>query len=690
MPRVSRWTRPLLGAALVPFVAIAAACTDRALPTAARPGAFRANAAPLGVPQLVGSALDTTKCVDIAGASQANGARATLSPCNGGPNQQLTFTAAGELRVYGDRCLDVNFAGGPQGVDGDYVQIWTCQGQYNQRWQLTPGGQIVDGNGRCLDVPGGNTATGTALIVWTCNGGPNQRWVLRSAAGADFAPVDSRAELPRVLLDTRVPAVTGRRIDVRAGDQLQAALDAAQPGDEVVIAPGTAFVGNFRLKAKPGTDTTRWITVRSGGTLPAPGTRVGPGDAAQMPKLLAQNNFQPALQTEPGAQGWRITGLEFAPDVGTTYNPSLVTLGADGPDQAEASQVPSRIVLDRVYIHGHDQFDLQRCLVLNSAASAVIDSYLTQCRSKLQESDGIHAYNAPGPYKIVNNYIAGGHIGIFFGGDDPSLPGAVPADIEIRRNHITRPADWEGRYELKNLLEFKSGRRALIEANVFENNWRTLNGQGGFAFVIKAANPYGDCPHCSTEDVTIRYNLVRNTAQGFQIAEGGLPVDRLTIAHNVITGVREADGHMYEITGAPTDVTIANNSGLAGFDRSNVSFATQDIPLPSFVFRNNVAGGRFTLKVNAGGVGPAALEKMQIPAAQVSGNGFLLSDPSDWWTVPPGNASVASLPEIGFESYAAGNLALLQSSPFIAIGTGGSRPGADVAAVNRMTQGVVR
>ena len=46
-----------------------------------------------------------------------------------------------------------------------------------------------------------------------------------------------------------------------------------------------------------------------------------------------------------------------------------------------------------------------------------------------------------------------------FGGADPSIRDLVPSDITIRGNHITRPLEWKGKWQVKNLLETKSVRR---------------------------------------------------------------------------------------------------------------------------------------------------------------------------------------------------------------------------------------
>ncbi|MFG1679328.1 ThuA domain-containing protein [Nonomuraea sp. NPDC049269] len=111
------------------------------------------------------------RCLDVSG-SQANGAQAQIWDCNGQANQQWTSTGSGELRVNGNKCLDVNGAGT---ADGTAVIIWDCNGQNNQKWRLNADGTITAvGANKCLDVSG--TANGTKARIWTCNGGTNQRW----------------------------------------------------------------------------------------------------------------------------------------------------------------------------------------------------------------------------------------------------------------------------------------------------------------------------------------------------------------------------------------------------------------------------------------------------------------------------------------------------------------------------------
>src|SRR5260221_754425 len=75
---------------------------------------------------------------------------------------------------------------------------------------------------------------------------------LCAAAGAQPSGEAAVAALPRVLLDTRMPLVQGRSWTVGPRDNLQTALNRAQPGDESVLQAGATYVGGFALPLKTG------------------------------------------------------------------------------------------------------------------------------------------------------------------------------------------------------------------------------------------------------------------------------------------------------------------------------------------------------------------------------------------------------------------------------------------------------
>jgi alpha-galactosidase len=121
------------------------------------------------------------RCLDAYDNETTPGTKIEIWDCEGTSNQAVTFTSAGELRLYGGtQCLD---AYDNQTSPGTKVELWSCDGGANQKWQLNPDGTVTGTqSGLCLDVTGGDqpagNANGTALELWNCNGGANQQWSL--------------------------------------------------------------------------------------------------------------------------------------------------------------------------------------------------------------------------------------------------------------------------------------------------------------------------------------------------------------------------------------------------------------------------------------------------------------------------------------------------------------------------------
>ncbi|MBU6534660.1 endo-1,4-beta-xylanase [Streptomyces mayonensis] len=114
------------------------------------------------------------RCLDVPDTSTADGTQLQLWDCHGGTNQQWEQTDAGELRVYGDKCLDAAGTG-----NGSRVQIYGCHGGDNQKWRVGSDGSVVGvQSGLCLDAVGAGTANGTQIQLYSCTNGSNQRWTL--------------------------------------------------------------------------------------------------------------------------------------------------------------------------------------------------------------------------------------------------------------------------------------------------------------------------------------------------------------------------------------------------------------------------------------------------------------------------------------------------------------------------------
>lgn len=110
------------------------------------------------------------RCLDVDNASTAAGAGTLIWDCQTAANQLWTTWDNGEIRVFGDKCLD-------GATSGARVLSRPCTGQDNQKWTLNQDGSVRNVRaGLCLDAEGGGTANGTHTILWTCNGQQNQRW----------------------------------------------------------------------------------------------------------------------------------------------------------------------------------------------------------------------------------------------------------------------------------------------------------------------------------------------------------------------------------------------------------------------------------------------------------------------------------------------------------------------------------
>ena len=515
--------------------------------------------------------------------------------------------------------------------------------------------------------------------------------LVAAISGAATAP-------PRVFLEVHPSSIqtTGRVHIVESGKNLQAALDDARPGDELVLTAGERYVGNFVLPKKQGAG---WITLRSSAMdrLPGDGTRVRPAHAASMPKLIAPNN-QPALAAATGAGFYRVVGVEIAPAEDVTYHYGLVGLGGE---HTNATQIPHDFIFDRVYVHGHSRTALKRGITLNSATTVIANSYIADSHVAGQDAQAVGGWNGPGPYKLINNYLEGSGENLMFGGADARVPDLVPSDIEIRGNHFYKPLTWRKEeptfagtaWTVKNLLELKSARRVWIEGNVLENCW--VHGQVGFAVLLTPRNQDGRAPWGVVEDVTFINNIVRHCSSGISVlAEDDNHPSQLTqrvlFRNNLFEDINPTrfggDGRMLQILAAKrpiVDLVLERNTLIHG-GRGNtfICVESKDKVVQQFAYRSNlVTCGQYGFH-GSRGMGCKGLQAY-CDDFDFSGNVIIgTADAKNW---PEGNRVVESVDAVGFENAATGNFHLTRESPF----SGPDVPGADIDALSKATSGAV-
>jgi hypothetical protein len=418
---------------------------------------------------------------------------------------------------------------------------------------------------------------------------------MKSSALALFLGLAAQALPASLQLNQPAEASDGpAAIRVGPGGDLQAALDRAKAGDVIELASGASFTGNFILPAKTGNRYTILRTAPTSG-LPDPSSRIDPSHGSKLARIQSPNG-SPALRTAPGAHHWRLMLLEFGPNA--SAGGDILALGDATPAQAGDS-MPHHLVVDRCYIHGDPARGQKRGIAMNSASTIVVGSYIADIKSAGQDAQAIAGWSGPGPFHIENNYLEASGENFLLGGALPGAHGLVPSDLVFRRNHVTRPVAWRTeKWTVKNLFELKNARRVLVEGNLFENNW--VDGQPGYAIVLTPRGEDGAAPWATVEDVTFRYNIIRNVAAGFNLLardDGGASgtLRRVRIAHNLIIGVDRGDwggnGNFMLVGQGPSEIVVEHNTVMQTNNVMMIYGGSRDAPSVGerFVFRDNIA-----------------------------------------------------------------------------------------------------
>jgi len=504
-------------------------------------------------------------------------------------------------------------------------------------------------------------------------------------AGANNAQYQYAApERPRSRVELPPEATRGRTVHVKPGESLQAAIDAAAPGDRITLQPGATYQGPFRLPRKTG---DQWVVIASAAEaqLPPRGRRVAASHASQMPRIVAEGDT--VIQAMPGAHHYRLVGLEVAPADGTYAN-TLVQLG---DRETTADSQPHHIVIERSYLHGDTKKGARRGVALNSRHTAVVDSYLADFKEAGVDSQAIAGWNGAGPFRIENNYLEGAGENVMFGGADPTVPQLVPADIEVLRNYMFKPLRWKvghasyqgSEWPVKNLFELKNARRVLVEGNVLENNW--THAQNGFAILFTVRNQDGGAPWSTVEDVTFVNNIVRHVGGGVNILgrddnHPSQQTRRIAIRNNLFLDVGGAwgSGRLFQLLDGTNSVAIAHNTAL---QTGSILFGGDHAAHTAFVFEGNIAPHNEHGIIGSGTQPGNQTLARYFPRAVIRGNVIIGGNGGLY---PPDNVFAASANEAGIEPLRRGEL-----RPGSARGQSGSAAaGADIGQLLNAVNGV--
>lgn len=350
-------------------------------------------------------------------------------------------------------------------------------------------------------------------------------------------------------------AVAPEPATVSTAAELTAALGR---GGAITLRPGT-YRGNFEI-AVEGT--------RLAGDTALAERRVSPADVESV-TLEPANSYQPTLRIM--ASNVTVTGLRI---LSGASDRETVVVGSQDAIRADAQ--PGGVTLDRVAVLAGERGGL-RGLSLHARGVSVTRSHIAGFWYKGRDSQAIWGNNGPGPYTIDDNYVEGSGENIMFGGARIRIPDCVPSDVRITRNTIVKPEAWRThKGSVKNSIEFKAVRRALVEGNTIDGNWR--DAQSGDTIVLTPRNQGGRSPWVVVEDVTIRRNVVTRARDGFAVSILGTDNNapsghtaRVTIEHNLFADARngiKVIGGVAEalVIRRNTFPAIANNWLLFGGD----------------------------------------------------------------------------------------------------------------------------
>lgn len=350
-------------------------------------------------------------------------------------------------------------------------------------------------------------------------------WALLLLCTAAIAQTDGPATLPIAQPSTVAVSLNTPKY-VPAGSSLQAAINSAVCGDNLVLDPTGVWYGPFTVNPV-GCDAGHWVTIQSlvSPVLNPVTGRVVPGQ--QLPKLVMVHSND---RLNYGSFV-NIVGLDIGRQSGSgvVYNLAVPVPGAHD------------YIFNSNYIHGTPTDETTRGVFTSgSTRGAFLNNWFAEfhcraisgaCGDSQAISGGLTTTGDEGVFLIQNNELeASGEI-VFFGGGTANV---VPHDITVIGNHFWKNPCWNPfnpcyaptagangvlePWSTKNFFELKNAQRVLFDKNVAENNWGGFT-QIGFAVLLTTKNP-GTCPVCLVANVTIRNSRFYNTGLALQIGFG--------------------------------------------------------------------------------------------------------------------------------------------------------------------------
>lgn len=342
------------------------------------------------------------------------------------------------------------------------------------------------------------------------------------------------------------------------GTNLQSAINAASPGEVIVLTSGVTYQNSLRLpQGISNNPNGEYVTITSSdlNKLPPKGTRV-PASNAHMATIMANTgNPDFAILAQPGnlSQGilptsyFKFVGVEITIDPTVTLQYAIMNLDGATPkyNPTQIGELANHMFVLSSWVHGNPIANVQHGIGLGGVYEAVVDSTVSDCHFIGADAQAIGGRSGM-TLLIQNNTLEGSGENVLFGGAPAFYPNSITTDLEIIGNTFDKPLSWYdspqnsqfvcvqqksggcGHWEAKNLLELKEGRRILVSGNTFANSW--VDGQTGFALLITPRGNGVDY-FVIVEDVSYQNNYITHTNNGLAFTDQ----DSIAPAHSEIT-----------------------------------------------------------------------------------------------------------------------------------------------------------